>query len=190
MSKKHTTLPSAAITGCKAPSTAMSAIDVASNHNVTAVGQPTDQTLNTFSIVDTTEKVIDPNIVDSSLLPSQRNTDNRLARDNSGEAKASPQQTTDSGEEIPLFTRYAHLVPTAKSPAPESKEDELGSSSEIVDKEFDKMEFLNELHTGFSQLISRLLEKPPKTRKKNNVESIYVTKRQNTLQTILEQVVS
>ena len=57
--------------------------------------------------------------------------------------------------------RY-HLVPTAKSPAPESDEDELSSSLEVVDKEFDKMEFLNKLHTGFSQLISRLLEKPAK----------------------------
>ena len=69
----------------------------------------------------------------------------------------------DDEEEIPFFTRYAHLVPTAKFPAPKSEEDELSSSSEVVDKEFDKMEFPNELHTGFSQLISRLLEKPTKT---------------------------
>ena len=49
-------------------SATMSAIDVTSNHDVTTVGQPTDQTPNTFSIVDTTEKVIDIDIVDNTLL--------------------------------------------------------------------------------------------------------------------------
>ena len=79
MSNKHTTLRSAAITGYKS----LSAIDVILHHNVTTVGQPTDQTPNTFSIVDTTEKVVDPDIVDSSLLPSQRNTDKRPTTDDS-----------------------------------------------------------------------------------------------------------
>ena len=60
MSKKHTTLYSAAIAGCKLLNTAMSTIDVTSNHNVTTVGKPTDQTPNMFSIVDMTEKVVDP----------------------------------------------------------------------------------------------------------------------------------
>ena len=162
MSKKCTTLCSAVIAGCKSLSTAMSAIDVTSHHDVTAVGQPTDQTPDIFSIVDTTEKVIDLDVVDSTLLPSQRNTDNRPTMDDLGKAKASPQQMMDNEEEAPFFTRYAHLVPTAKSLAPESEEDELSSSSEVVNKEFDKNEFLNELHTCFSQLISRLLEKPTK----------------------------
>ena len=48
----------------------------------------------------------------------------------------------DNEEETPFFTRYAHLVPMAKSPAPESEEDELSSSDEVVNKEFDKKEFL------------------------------------------------
>ena len=81
MLKKRTTLHSVAMTGCKSPISAMSTIDVASNHNVTTVGQPTGQTPDTFSIIDTTEKVIDLDIVDSTLLPSQRNTDNRLTMD-------------------------------------------------------------------------------------------------------------
>ena len=68
----------------------------------------------------------------------------------------------DNKEEIPFFTKYAHLVPTAKSSAPESKEDELSSSSEVVDKEFDKIEFLNKFQTGLSKLISSLLEEPAK----------------------------
>ena len=68
----------------------MSAIDVTSNHNVIAVGQPTDQTPDTFSIVDMTGEVIDLDIVDNTLLPGQRNTDNRLTTDDPGEVKASP----------------------------------------------------------------------------------------------------
>ena len=90
MSKKRTTLCSVTITGCKSPSSAMSTIDVASNHNATTVGKPTGQTPDTFSIVDMTEKVVDLDVVDSMLLPSQRNTNNRLTMDNLGEAKASP----------------------------------------------------------------------------------------------------
>ena len=89
MSKKHTMLCLAAIAERKSPSGTMSAIDVASNHNVTPVGQPTGKTPNTFSIVDTTEKVLELDIVDNTLLASQRNTDNR--------------PTTNNEEEVSIF---------------------------------------------------------------------------------------
>ena len=69
----------------------------------------------------------------------------------------------DNEEETPFFTTYAHLVPTAKSLAPESNEDELSLPEEIVDKQFNKMKSLNEFHAGISQLIIRLLEQPVKT---------------------------
>ena len=50
-------------------------------------------------------------------------------------------------------------MPTARSPAPESEEDELSSSSEVVDKEFDKKEFLigfqAEISTAISEVISK-----------------------------------
>ena len=90
--------------------------------------------------------------------------------DDPGDAKASPQQTTENEEETPFFTMYAHLVPTAKSPAPESEEDELSSSSEVVDKEFDKKEFqirfqasiTEAISTAISEVISKLLEQPTK----------------------------
>ena len=79
---------------------------------------------------------------------------------NPGEAKASPQQTTNNEEETPFFTTYAHLVPTAKSLAPEAEEDELSSS--------DKKEFLlgfqekmaAAMSAAMSEVISKLLEKP------------------------------
>ena len=46
------------------------------------------------------------------------------------------------------MSKYAHLMSIAKSLDPESDEDELSSSEEVVDKEFNKMEFLNEFHAG------------------------------------------
>ena len=56
MSKKRTMLCLKAIAECKSPSGATSAIDVASNHDAPTVGQPTEQTPDTISIVDTTEE--------------------------------------------------------------------------------------------------------------------------------------
>ena len=138
MSKKCTTLRSAAIAERKSLSSTTSAIDVASNHNAPTVGQPTGQTPDTFSIIDTTERVVDLEVVDNVLLPRQRNTDKGLTTDDPGEAKASAQQRMDNEDETPFFMRYAHLVPTANSLAPESEEDELSSSDEVVNKEFDK----------------------------------------------------
>ena len=132
MSKKHTTLRLAAIAECKLLSGAMSAIDIVSNHDAPTMGQPTEKTPDTFSIVDTTERVVDLEVVDNVLLPHQRHTDKELTMDDLGGAKASPWQVMDNEEETPFFMRYAHLVPTAKSPAPESEEDELSSSDEAV----------------------------------------------------------
>ena len=125
--KKTYNVMFATIAECKSLSGAMSAIDVASNHDAPTVGQPTGQTPDTFSIVDTTERVVDLEVVDNVLLLHQRNTDKEPTTDNPGEAKAPPRQMMDNEEETPFFMRYAHLVPTAKSPAPEFEEDELSS---------------------------------------------------------------
>ena len=89
-----------------------------------------------------TERVVELEVVNNVLLPHQRNTDKEPTMDGSGEAKVSPRQMTDNEEETPFFTKYAHLVPTAKSPAPESKEDELSSSDEAVNKEVDTKELI------------------------------------------------
>ena len=90
MSKKRTTLRLTAIAECKSPSGNTSAVDVASNHDSPTVGKPTEQTPDTFSIVDTTERVIELEVVNNELLPHQRNTDKELTMDGSKEAKASP----------------------------------------------------------------------------------------------------
>ena len=80
----------AVIAECKSLSGATSAIDIASNHDAPTVGQPTEQTPDTFSIVDMTERVIELEVVENVLLPRQRNTDKELTTDDPGEAKASP----------------------------------------------------------------------------------------------------
>ena len=90
MSKKRTMLCLMAIAERKSPSGDTSAVDVASNHNAPTVGKPTEQTPDTFSIVDTTERVVELEVVNNELLPCQRNTDKELTTDSSGEAKASP----------------------------------------------------------------------------------------------------
>ena len=160
MSKKRTTLHSTVIAERKLPSGNTSTVDVASNHNAPTVGKPTEQTPNTFRIVDTTERIVELEVVNNELLPHQRNTGKELTMDGSGKAKASPRQMTDNEEGTPFFTKYAHLVPTAKSPAPESEEDELSSSDEDVNKEIDTKEFILELQKTMNEVIVKFLERP------------------------------
>ena len=90
MSKKRTTLCSTAIAERKSPSGDTSTIDVASNHDAPTVGKPTEQTPDTFSILDMTERVVELEVVNNELRPRQRNTDKEPTTDGSGEVKASP----------------------------------------------------------------------------------------------------
>ena len=90
MSKKRTMLHSMAIAERKSPSGDTSTVDIASNHDAPTVGKPTEQTPDTFSIIDTTERVVELEVVNNELLPHQRNTDKEPTTDGSGEAKASP----------------------------------------------------------------------------------------------------
>ena len=60
-----------AMAECKSLSGDTSAIDVASNHDAPTVGKPTEQTPDTFSIEDATEKVIELEVVNNALLPRQ-----------------------------------------------------------------------------------------------------------------------
>ena len=71
---KHITLCSrtSKICGLHSPETVMT--NVTSNHDVPPVGQPTKNT----SLVDTTEKVVEVQVVDKSLPTSQRIVDSRL----------------------------------------------------------------------------------------------------------------
>ena len=83
MSKKRTTLRSTAVAERNSPSGDTSAVDVALNHNAPTAGKPTEQTPDTFSIVDTTERVVELEVVNNELLPRQRNTDKEPTTDGS-----------------------------------------------------------------------------------------------------------
>ena len=76
---KHTTLCSRTAEICRLHSPEMGVINVTSHHNVPTVGQPTENILDTYSLVDTTEKVVEEQVVDESLLTSQRIIDLRPA---------------------------------------------------------------------------------------------------------------
>ena len=89
MSKKRTMLHSMAIAERKSPSSATSAIDVALNHDAPTVGKPTEQTPDTFSIVDATERVVELEVVNNVLLLCQRNTDKEPTMDDPGESISS-----------------------------------------------------------------------------------------------------
>ena len=67
MSKKRTMLRSTAIAERKLLSGDTSAVDVASNHDAPTVGKATEQTPDTFSIVDTTERVVELEVVNNEL---------------------------------------------------------------------------------------------------------------------------
>ena len=71
MSKKCTTLCLAAIAERKSLSSTTSTIDIALNHDVTPVGQPTGQTPKTFSIIDMTEKVVELDICSRQYSTSE-----------------------------------------------------------------------------------------------------------------------
>ena len=74
---KHTTLCSqtADIHGLHSPETGVTTITL--NLDVPAVGKPTKDTPDTFSLVNTTEKAVEVNVVDKSIPTSQRIIDSR-----------------------------------------------------------------------------------------------------------------
>ena len=76
---KHTTLHSRTAKIHSSHSLEIGVTNVTSNHNVPTVGKPTDNTPDIYSLVDTTEKVVEEQVVDESLLTSQRIIDSRLA---------------------------------------------------------------------------------------------------------------
>ena len=96
---------------------------------------------------------------------------------------------TDNEEGNPFFTKYAHLVPTAKSLAPESEEDELSSSEEAVNKEVDTKEIILELQKTMNEVILKLLERPMRNLGEKQCRK-NLKKRPNTSQMIPKQVTS
>ena len=77
----------------------MGVTNVISYHNVTTVGQPTENTPDMYSLVDTTGKVVVEQIVDETLLASQRNIDSRLTSVDLRDANTPPGDEVENEEE-------------------------------------------------------------------------------------------
>ena len=56
---KHTNLHSKTVEICKSHSPEMGMTNVTSHHNVSTVGKSTENTPDTYSLVDTTEKIVE-----------------------------------------------------------------------------------------------------------------------------------
>ena len=86
----------------------MDMTNVTSNHDIPTVGQPTKNTPDTYSLVDTTEKVVEAQVIDKSLRTSQRIIDSRLASVNPWDADA-PQRDEARNEEEPCYWSDVNL---------------------------------------------------------------------------------
>ena len=87
---KHTMLHLKTAEICRSHSPTMGMTNVTLHHDVTTVGQPTENTPDMYSLLDTTEKVVVEQIVNDTLLASKRNIDLRLTSVNLRDANAPP----------------------------------------------------------------------------------------------------
>ena len=137
---KHTTLHLRTVKTCRSHSPVTGVTNVTSNHDVTTGGQPTENTPDMYSLVDTTEKVVDEQVVDKTLLVSQRNIDSRLTSVNLKDANA-PLGNEVENEEEPCFWLQMNLK-----------------------RCFDKIEFMNKfcqvINDRITHLISEIAKEP------------------------------
>ena len=68
---KHTNLGSRTAKICRLHSPEVGVTNVRSHHEIPTVGKPTENIPDTYSLVDTTEKVVEEQVVDKNLLTSQ-----------------------------------------------------------------------------------------------------------------------
>ena len=103
------------------------------------VGQPTRDTPDAYSLVDTTEKAVEMQVVDERLPTSQRIVDSRLTSIDPWDADA-PQRDEVRNKGEPCYWSDINLQDVGLG----FEADEEISSKVSVKKKFDKMEFLNE----------------------------------------------
>ena len=96
---------------CRLHSLEMGVTTVTLNHNVLMVGQPTENTPDNYSLVDTTEKVVEAQVVDKSLPMSQRIVDSRPTSVNPQDANA-PLRDEARNEEVPCYWLDVNLQDT------------------------------------------------------------------------------
>ena len=116
----------------------MGVTTITSTHDVHTVEQSTVDTPDSYSLVTTTEKTVEGQIVDENLLTSQRNIDFRLPSIDPKDATA-PLGEGSRNDEDHCYWSDINLQDAGL----EFDADEASSSENSVEKRFNKMEFLN-----------------------------------------------
>ena len=127
---------------------------VTSTHNVHTVEQSTVDAPDSYSLVNTTEKTVEGQIVDENLLTSQRNIDSRLPSINPKDATIPLGEGLRNNEDH----RYWSDI-NLQDAGLEFDADEVYSSENSVKKRLDKMEFLNTFQKVIGNMITQLITK-------------------------------
>ena len=139
---------------CRSHSQEMGVTTITSNHDVPMVGQPTTESPDAYSRVNTTEKAVEIKEVDESLPISQRNIDSRLISVNPRDAIAPQRDETRKNEEPHYW-----LDMNPQDLDLDFNADEELSSKASVEKRFDKMEFLNVFPKAVNNVITHMIMK-------------------------------
>ena len=132
----------------------MGVTHVTSNHDVTTVGQPTENTPDTYSLVETTEKVVEEQVVDESLPTSQRIIDLRPASVNPWDANVLSRDEVRNEEE-PHYWSDVNLQDVGLG----FEADKEISSEASIKEWFNKMELLNEFQKAVNEVITHMITK-------------------------------
>ena len=133
---------------------------VTSNYNVLAVGQPTSESPDAYSLVNITEKAVDIQVVDKNLPISQRIINTRPTEVDPRDANA-PLRDEVRNDDEPHYWLEMNLQDVGL----DFDADEVLSSEASVEKRFDKIEFLNVFQKAINNMITHMImkvaEEPP-----------------------------
>ena len=106
----------------------------------------------TYSLVDTTEKLVEEQVVDKSLLVSQRNINSRPASIDPWDENA-PLRDEMRNEDEPCYWSDINLQDVGLG----FEADERISFGENIKGQFDKREFLNKFHKAINDVITHMI---------------------------------
>ena len=127
---------------------------VTSNHDVPMVEQSTDDAPDNYSLVNTTEKAVEVQVVHENLPTSQKNIESRPTSVNPKDATAHLGDGMRNDEE-PYYWSDINLQDRGLDFAA----DEENSSETCVEKRFNKMEFLNVFQKAINDMITQMIMK-------------------------------
>ena len=157
---KHTTLHSQTAEICRSHSPEMGVITVTLNYDVPAIGKPTAESPDMYSLVNTTEKAVDIQVVDENLPMSQRIIDSRPTSIDPRDANTPLRDEVRNNDE-PRYWSETNLQDIGL----DFDADEELSSEASVENQFNKMEFLNVFQKAINNMIThmtmKVAEEPP-----------------------------